>query len=225
MKPEPAEFWDKKILQWEKDKYSPTSRLFVLFDVNSSVKSRMKLARSILKKMAPGRSVAELGCGSGLLAEEIIAYGATKYVGIDISAVAIEAAKQRVVDSQGNIEFVNANISEITAFKTDICFSLGLFDWLTPSEIKVIQQKVDTRFFFHAFSEKRFSPSQFLHKLYVFLMYGRNSSGYVPKYHRAETILQSLVSTNISGAKFFRRPELSFGCVAYWLPEEPEDLK
>ena len=228
MKSEPAKFWDKKILQWEKDKYSPNPVLFINFDVNSSIKSRIQLARSILKDLVPGQSVLELGCGSALLTEDILGFGAKKYVGVDISSVAIQAAKKRLshTEIESKVEFLVSNVSDISPIKTDICFSLGLFDWLSPGEIALIQQKIETRFYFHTFSERKsFSPSQFLHRIYVYLLYGYKNSSYVPKYHSANDISVALDPNNSCAPKLLRRSDLSFGSVAYHLPDEVKDVK
>lgn len=228
MKFDASDFWDKKILQWETDKYSLGKEMPVKFDVNSSLKSRMDLARSILKRVAPGRTIFELGCGSGLLAENCISFGAEKYTGIDISGVAIQSAVQRLQNSTASskVEFIRGSITEIPVIKADICFSLGLLDWLRPDEITLLRKNVNCEFFFHTFSEKRnFSVSQLLHRLYVFLKYGYKNMSYVPKYHTADEIEKSLISDKTSRIRFLRRPELSFGCVAYLLPHEIEELR
>lgn len=226
MKFEPSEFWDKKILQWEVDKYSLRKPLLIDFDVNSSLKARMELARSILKKVAPGRTILELGCGSGLLAENCISFGAKKYVGVDISSIAIQSAKQKMQNSQASsqVEFINGSASEIPLLQADICFSLGLLDWLSLDEIAKLRKNVKCDFYFHTFSEKRkFSLSQIAHKLYVFLKYGHKNVGYVPKYHSADEIKTCLHSDRSPAPRLLRRPELSFGCVAYHLPQEIEE--
>lgn len=226
MKFEPSEFWDKKILQWEADKYALRTSLLINFDVNSSLKARMELARSILKNVAPGRTILELGCGSGLLAENCISYGAKKYVGIDISNAAIQSAKIKLQNSAAfsKIEFIRGSTSEIPQMQADICFSLGLLDWLSLDEIEQLRKNVQCDFYFHTFSEKKkFSMQQIIHKLYVFLKYGHKNLAYVPRYHSADEIKASLKSDNSPTPRLLRRRELSFGCVAYHLPQEIEE--
>ncbi len=227
MKFDVSDFWDKKILKWEADKYSQKNTFLVNFDINSSLKSRMDLARSILRKVAPGRTILELGCGSGQLAEQCISFGAERYVGIDISNVAIQSAKQRVQNSvsSSKIEFKTGSITEISQMQADICFSLGLVDWLDQNEIELLRTNVKCNFYFHTFSEKRsFSASQLLHRLYVFLKYGYKNMRYVPKYYSACEIKKILTLDNSPDLQFLRRPELSFGCVAHNLPPEIEGL-
>lgn len=221
MEVSPNKFWDNKILQWEKDKYSKR-----LYDVNSSIKVRLHIARSILKKIAPGKSVVELGCGSGLLAEDILAFGAKNYSGFDISSVAVEAAKKRIEKSpyQDKIVFKTSDIQNLPKIQADICFSLGLFDWLDPAEIADLKNKMSSDYYFHSFSEKKpFSVQQRLHQIYVFLMYGHKTQEYIPKYF---TELQMAEALNTADKKvsFLRPRKMSFGCFAYSLPEIPKDL-
>ena len=225
---ETQHFWDKKILHWETEKYSDKRTMFFAFDINSSLKSRMSLARAILKQIAPGKTILELGCGSGLLAESCISFGAEKYIGLDISSVAIQSAEQKLQTSAAKpkIKFIIGSASKMSLPQADICFSLGLLDWLNLEEIQQLQKNTKCNFYFHTFSEKkRFSVSQFMHRIYVFLKYGYRSRGYVPKYHKADELKTSLKSEKFSPPRFLRRPELSFGCVAYHLPCEIEKLQ
>lgn len=217
----PNKFWDEKILKWEKDKYSPK-----LYDVNSSIKNRLQLAKSILKEIAPGRTVLELGCGSGLLAEDILSFGAINYIGVDISSVAIDAAKARLADnSKRNLtEFVVSDIQNIPSSKVDICFSLGLLDWLSLRDIEELNRKVDSQFYFHSFSEMRpLSLQQRLHQVYVFIMYGHKTNKYVPQYYTEKQIAESF-KKSIKPIAFARPRNMSFGCFAYHLPNVPKAL-
>lgn len=228
MKFEPAAFWDKKILRWEKDKYFFKPIFFINFDVNSSVKTRLRLARSILKDVAPGLEVLEIGCGSALLMEDILSFGASKYIGIDVSCVAIAAAKQRALTSENKskVELIVKNINDIEPINADICFSLGLFDWLSLNEIALLQKKINSKYYFHSFSEKKpLSFRQIFHKIYVYLMYGHKNSQYVPLYYTDDEITQALNTNGALISQFLRHPKLSFGCFVYCLPSSIESLK
>lgn len=59
-----------------------------------------KLGRPVLEMAAPvaGERVLDLGCGDGVLTEEIVALGCT-VVGVDFSADQIEAARERGLDA------------------------------------------------------------------------------------------------------------------------------
>ncbi|MBT5108905.1 MAG: class I SAM-dependent methyltransferase, partial [Rhodospirillaceae bacterium] len=45
------------------------------------------------KPHVKGRRIVELGCGSGLLARDLLACGALSYQGFDISPIAIDRAR------------------------------------------------------------------------------------------------------------------------------------
>lgn len=228
MQAEPSTFWNNKILQWENEKYFTKQRLLFNYDVNSSVKKRMELARSILKEIVRGQTVLELGCGSALLMEDILSFGAKKYIGVDVSSVAIKAANDRILNTEyeSKIELVNKNITEYSPLKADICFSLGLFDWLSPHEISFLLKKTEATYYFHSFSEKKkFSFSQFFHRVYVYTKYGHKNHNYIPRYYTEREIVTSLENTTYFAPRVFRCPALSFGCIVYNLPQSMEALK
>lgn len=228
MKFDPSTFWNNKILQWEKDKYFTHRTIVFSFDVNSSIKKRIELARTVLKDSVSGRTVLELGCGSALLMEDILSFGAKKYIGVDISATAINAAKSRVSASENSskVELINKNITELPPMKADICFSLGLFDWLKLEDISMLHEKTQAEFYFHTFSEKKkFSLTQIFHRVYVYFMYGHRNNRYVPQYHSEDEITKALNPDLKTNSHYFRHPELSFGCLVYKLPRPIEEIK
>ena len=208
-------FWDKKILKWEDEKYVKNG---FLFDTNSSLKYRMNIARNILSKIGKDKVILEIGCGSGMLLDPIEKIGIKKYIGIDISKAAIDKAKLKASQlSTINAHFINADINEIEIQNVDICFSIGLLDWITIDEISSINEKISSKYVFHSFSEKKLSILQVIHALFVFFKYGYKSNGYKPKYYRQHEILRCFYKdrNNIS---FFRNSALSFGTIIFQLP-------
>lgn len=208
-------FWNKKILKWEDEKYS--NRGFI-FDVNSSVKYRMFLAKNILSKIAKNKTIMEIGCGSGMLINNLDRLGVKKYIGIDISNEAIKKAKLNVANLK-NIEvtFLRSDINEIRPQKVDVCFSLGLLDWISIQEINKINKTIDANIFFHSFSEKRFSFYQMVHSAYVFTKYGYKTNGYKPFYYKSKDIY-SCFKNGSSNISFYRNKKLSFGTLVHNLP-------
>ena len=208
-------FWDQKILRWEKEKYIDKS-FFV--DVNSSVKHRMNLTKNILSKISKNKILLEIGCGSGFLINDLKKMGVKKYIGIDISLEAIKKAKikaKKINDIE--FEFINADISKIKNKNVDICFSLGFLDWVSIEEIKQMNAKINSEYFFHSFSEKRLSFVQMLHNLFVYAKYGYKSEGYQPQYYKPEELLECFVKKQ-ANLEFFRDKKLSFGTLIYDLP-------
>ena len=65
--------------------------------------------------------------------------------------------------------------------------------------------------FIHSMSEKKSSITQYLHRLYVYLSYGRKTKGYAPRYITKEKILKLIKSHINKKIHFLNKKELSFG--------------
>jgi SAM-dependent methyltransferase len=214
-------FWDKKILGWENDKYAlPQGWFHRVFDANRSLKYRQLIARNILTQVVKGKSVLEIGCGTARLLPSIMEAGAAKYRGVDISPVAIEEAKIRHghLLARGNVELLPMNVAQIEKGDAEICFSLGLLDWLELIEIREMVSRLNCEYYLHSFSERRPSAQQWLHKLYVYLFYGHRTKTYVPRYYTHQQLIDIFTSFYGSPPAFFRSPLLSFGTFVHHLP-------
>lgn len=211
-------FWEDKILVWERDRYgggdgAAPALERVASRASNSLRFRIARAGEIIGCHAAGKRIVELGCGSALLAEGLIEAGAESYRGYDIAANAVEQATRRVGDSGlgGKISFMQADISALPALEADIVFSLGLFDWLSLTEIERIFENADGADFLHSISERRASPKQWLHKLYVHIAYGYRTGGYVPRYYAAQDITAIAHRHGHAMTKIYRDRRLSFG--------------
>ena len=218
-------FWNNKILKWEKDKYSdPKSKLGRFFDVNQSLKKRQQIAKNILKQNAMERTVLEIGCGTARLLHSVFEAGATKYIGIDISKKAIQEGQKnaRELKIERFTEFYHLDVNalnNINNIKADICFSLGLLDWLSLEEIEQMLSFVRCKFYFHSYSQRNMSFQQLLHRFYVYMFYGYRTKSYVPKYYTKEKILKLFTSTYKFPAKHFQSKK-SFMSFVYDLPND-----
>jgi len=178
-----TKFWDKKILGWEKDRYYSKKA------VSKSVMKRMMQATSIIS-LASGKSIFEVGCGSGILAQRIgERVGSLDYYGFDISRVAIDAALAKGIAGATFSCGTFDSVPEEILSKSEIIISLGVIDWLSPNELQRLAEISKNKLFLHSFSRKEYSLRQNIHKLYTWLYYGVRYKGYVPKYHREEEIL------------------------------------
>jgi len=216
-KVDPKVFWDRKILQWEHDKYvkPPWGGLF---DVNAALKGRMSVARGLLRH-ATGLSVVELGCGSGFLLPYLKEVKIRSYLGVDLSKVALEAARERAagLDLDFHCEFVESPVQDFAIPPTDLCFSLGLLDWLSLEEAGLVLADNSPRYFFHSFSERQFALKRLVHQAYVFSFYGHKSGGYVPKYWRREDLARAVGGRPLS---FLSDKKLGLGAIVHNLPDE-----
>ena len=210
-------FWDAKILAWEASRYdlgaSPNFVEGVAGRVSSSVRYRMDAAVRLLAPHLAGCRVVELGCGSGLLAEKLLALGAASYQGYDISSVAIARAKQRAAQSpRGDaMLFDVAALTDLPSQDNALVVSLGLIEWLTPAELDYLFAISSKGSLFHGLSERRRSVTQLIHRGYVYLSYGWKTGGYVPRYHDVAEIAAIAKRHHIDRLNVYRQPRLRFG--------------
>ena len=210
-------FGMSKILDWEASRYrlgaTPNLVEGVAGRVSSSVRYRMDAAVHLLAPHLAGRRVVELGCGSGLLAERLLALGAASYQGYDISTVAIARAKQRITKSrQGEaMQFDVAAIADLPLQDDALVVSLGLIEWLPPTELDHLFAISSKGLFFHGFSERRRSMTQLIHRTYVYFSYGRRTGGYVPQYHGVEEIAAIAKRHRVDRLNVYRSRRLRFG--------------
>ncbi|MBT3583788.1 MAG: class I SAM-dependent methyltransferase [Halobacteriovoraceae bacterium] len=213
-------FWNEKILGWENDKYLGTTGLGRAVNINRSLQVRRKIALASLAPLAKDATVVEAGCGSGLLLEAFLKLGVKKYIGIDFSSAAISKAKERIPpDQQHRVEFRQEDIGLSKQIKCDVVFSLGLLDWLSETEVESFLSTVQARYHLHSFSEQKRSIAQFLHKAYVYILYGHNNSEYTPNYYPRETVSRFFKKSKTDSINFFSSNYLEFGCLAHNLPK------
>lgn len=205
------EFWNQKILSWERSKYKSIS---YGIDVNSSVKHRLHLTASLLQQISEGKHLLELGSGSGRFYEHINSLNLASYKGLDFSETAIKAFQNKIqnLPYRDKISlFCEDCVQNI--YPADIVISLGLLDWLDMKTIEKIAENYKNSWFLHSFSEKRKSLSQAAHSVYSLINYRQKN--YFPRYRKADELL----SVFGSKANIYRDPKnLSFGAFIYHLP-------
>jgi SAM-dependent methyltransferase len=222
---DPKAFWEEKIATWEEGRYEPRKSkggiLEKIADASSrSLRYRIQVGVELLKDHVKGKSVLEVGCGSGLIAQKFIDAGATRYVGIDIAKNAIDIANKRKADLgwSDKISFHVGTIVDMPPVKEDVVFSLGVLDWLTDAELETLFARQGKADYLHAIAEKRVSLSQYAHRAYVHVSYGHKTGAYVPRYFPAAKIA-SLSAKHRPGPFYaFRNPKLSFGALISSFP-------
>ena len=118
MGPEPTsesgEYWKEHVLSWEAGAYyKDRSARPAFWDRVSSIFRgramyvRMDAALQLVSPHLAGLHVLDIGCGSGRFAFQLLAAGAERVVGIDVSPAAIEAAdaRRRQSPSADRLEF------------------------------------------------------------------------------------------------------------------------
>ncbi|MBF0587934.1 MAG: class I SAM-dependent methyltransferase [Magnetococcales bacterium] len=228
---DPRQFWNDKILGWERDRYgleldeSPTLEK-IASHASSSLRRRMALAGQLILPHIQGKRVVELGCGSGVLAESLIQAGAASYVGYDIAPAAVEGANARVKKEglSDRIQFKAGDFSaESAPFEADQLFSLGLFDWLTHQQIEGLFRRAPKALHLHSISEKRRSLSQLAHRIYVHFAYGHRTQGYKPRYFSVDE-MNELASPHLpTPLRPIRDRGMSFGIFLTNIPKSQEE--
>lgn len=219
----PAAFWDARILGWEKTRYTSAAAAPSVLEglaarASSSLRFRLHAAVALLAPHLRGRRVVELGCGSGRLAQPVMALGAASYFGMDISPVAIARARARTAGiSEAAIGFAVGGVADLAPQGDALTFSLGLFDWLTDAEIDHVLAIGAAGPYLHAVAERRQSAPQLLHRLYVQFAYGRRT-GYAPRYHRMAEIVAAVHRHHARPPNIYRDRRMSFGVFVTDLP-------
>ncbi|TAN60144.1 MAG: class I SAM-dependent methyltransferase [Magnetospirillum sp.] len=222
-------FWNSRILDWENSRYGEEAGSMVervAGRTSSSVRFRRSTAISLLAPHLAGRHVVELGCASGLLAGTILAMGAASYSGHDISGVAIKHAIALHQDSPyaDRISFSAIEVMDLSDFGDQVVFSLGLLDWLDDSGMDRVFACCRSAVYLHSFSEKRWSLTQLVHRIYAAIAYGHQAPGYVPRYYSEAELSAVIARHRPDRPSVLRNKCLRFGAFATNLPMEGAEI-
>ena len=224
---DPKQFWENKILTWEEGRYHSSTKDKSLLErmadrSSNALRFRQTITKKLLEPHLAGKHIVELGCGSGLLARDLIALGAASYKGYDISENAISNATKSAKEFGlcDVVTFEVCDVASLPHLEANIIFSLGLLDWLDEVSLAKVFEVGAAAEFLHAISEKRNSPAQFIHRLYVFLAYGWRTGNYVPNYHSIGDIETFANPYFQKSLQVYRDQRLSFGTLISTLPIE-----
>src|SRR5512138_3262425 len=98
-KSESARYWEDHLLSWEASAYYRDTqqkanwwdRLSTIFR-GDAMYVRMQAGLDLLRPHLAGKTVLDVGCGSGRFAFQLLEAGAAKVIGVDISEEAVRIA-------------------------------------------------------------------------------------------------------------------------------------
>jgi SAM-dependent methyltransferase len=223
---EPKEFWEAKLLTWEQGRYGSPDRPLGFLEwianrSSSSLRFRVSITPKLLGPFLFNKRVVELGCGSGIIAGKLMECGAASYLGIDIAESAIEKARSRY-GNDARVEFQVGDVADLPPLSADLIVSLGLFDWLTDSEIAAVFRQSGKADFLHAIAERRPGIQQWLHRSYVHLAYGYRTDRYRPRYFTCDQVKSLAAAGTCRPFYVYRNWRLSFGALVSSFPIGPQ---
>jgi SAM-dependent methyltransferase len=169
------EYWNDHIEAWDASAYEQAAplpwleRLATPF--RGHLRERRNYAVGAILRTAP-RAILELGCGTGELLGSLPAgFGLERYVGVDVSCVAIEKARSRryAPTLASEPEFL---VSSIDAFDPapyrdfDMVLALGLTPYLENDELEKLVSLVADRPFLLDYHASGVSLQNLLHWVY-----------------------------------------------------------
>ena len=215
------DYWDRKILDWERNAYEEsTSGQSLVEKVASrfrgSLRERMNIALRLVQPHVRGQTVLDLGCGSGTFCFRLLQNGAARTTGFDFSSHAINLASERAktLGVEDKCDFEVHDIREAKLPPTDITTGLGLLDYLNQDELVEFLRKVHSEYFLFTFSEKKLSIMNALHLVYL------KSQKCPSAYHYSEAEMRGfLEKAGLGDFRFVRDPRMSIGTVVCCLPD------
>lgn len=148
-KKEIKDYWERKILKWERLRYS---KWLLAYPLSWTVRWRMHRALEIIKmKNIQGVRILELGCGSGILAQRLEPRF-VHYVGVDIASCAISKARSL---NLRNAQFIASDVFDSPLEGFDLTVFLGLTDWMEERSMRELFKKIQSPEILFSYTEKR----------------------------------------------------------------------
>jgi cyclopropane fatty-acyl-phospholipid synthase-like methyltransferase len=162
MGPEPTsesgKYWKEHVLSWEAGAYyKDRSARPAFWDRLSSIFRgkamyvRMDAALQLVSPHLAGRHVLDIGCGSGRFAFQLLAAGAERVVGFDVSPAAIEAAeaRRRQSPSADRLEFrvMDVTLPSAELPPVDLITALGVIEYFDALELSALLGRFNSRYF------------------------------------------------------------------------------
>jgi len=179
------------------------------------VKLRNKISFDTVLPHVEGKTILELGCGSGFFAFDICRNSnVKKIIGIDISENAINRAKKISYEEglSDKCEFYTNDAMSQAFPEADITVGLGFLDYLTAEEVGLLFRNIRSEYFLFSLSQRIPSVLRYIHILYLL-------SQQCPKhFYYTKDEFFKFVDNKYSNISFIDDKRLSFACIVHNLP-------
>ena len=180
-KSESAQYWQEHLASWEASAYYKDSpqkanwwdRLSTFFR-GDAMYVRMQTALELVKPHLAGRTVMDVGCASGRFAFQMLAEGAAKVYGVDISAEALALAKQRRQESGllEQLSFIAEDLIQPAGPlpQVDIVTALGVIEYFDATNMRAFLRNLNTRYVLLDFPDlgrRKEFPTWMLRQVYI----------------------------------------------------------
>jgi 2-polyprenyl-3-methyl-5-hydroxy-6-metoxy-1,4-benzoquinol methylase len=151
-------YFDRRIDDFDNIYQSDRKGLMAWLDktLRASVRERFNLAFELLGDLT-GKSVLDIGCGSGRYMFEAVRRGASDVVGLDAASGALETARKMAtkLGMEKKVQFIESDFLDLKIErKFDVVFAVGYFDYiLTPHAHLVKMLELSKHFFFASFPQ------------------------------------------------------------------------
>lgn len=215
-------YWDRKIVDWDDSSYDRERPRGLLGRLRSSVDARMKLALDLLRPVAAGKTVLDLGCGGGRLTVATVRQlGAAKAHGIDISPAGIERGRQLAQEAgvAGRVTFEAGSVVGRPLPPADITLGLGLLDWLDDDETEALLTELRGRRIVLSYSERDWSPAEIVHRFYLIYPLALFGGHVRARHHRRGDIIALMQRHGFVPCEIVDHPAARFGKIVHNLHE------
>lgn len=211
-----SRYWDDKITWWADSSYEDQPRGLIdkfMARLRRSVHARAVIALEILKPHLEGKTVLDMGCGSGHFLTECLKAGASNVIGIDVSAQAIEYAKD-LAERNGFSDrstYLVGKAGDATLPEADIITGFGLIDWLELQECLQFFEHLKDKQFVFSFSDQDGSFDEIVHHYYLVERLKWFGKGVRVHHHPAKVIFRRLHRVGIHDFEMLSDKSMRFG--------------
>ena len=227
------DYWNKFILDWDRSAYESRSAGMGFVEwlatrFRGVLLFRMEYAIDSLTGLVRGKTVLELGCGTGRVCRALAHHGTSRVIGVDISDLATQQAERSLTGAGLPPEafaFHSGDVSDLeqllglSDITPDLVVGLGILQYLTDEELASVLKTVSPADLFFEFHEDKWSVLEVIHTVY------RSLKPSLPFYRKIsrDSLRSALQAAGYQGLRYSRVRGVSFASTLEGL-EDWEEL-